>query len=318
MEQEAPRTVHRSDYGPPDYLIDEVELRFDLGEEESTVRAMLSVRRNPARPDASPDLVLDGEALELRALSLDGRRLEEGEYQVDDRSLRIPLVPSRFTVVTEVAVHPERNTNLEGLYRSRAMFCTQCEAEGFRRITYFLDRPDVLARFTTTIVADAERYPVLLSNGNPDGRGNIGDGRLWARWRDPFPKPCYLFALVAGRLSVLEDSFVTRSGRRIPLRIYVEAQNVRIEHFLGDPNWRQEWESARGGNQSFGVFLADHFGRQMQKLGYIHRGVGQMPLIRSARKNLPLYRLALFSRNELGAKFWTEAQKYADPQIGLL
>ncbi|MFN2375723.1 MAG: aminopeptidase N [Candidatus Binatia bacterium] len=225
MEQDAPRTVHRSDYQPPEFLIDEVELRFELGEEETTVRSAMCLRRNPLRPDGGPDLVLDGEGLEIRLVSLDGRRLSEADYTVDERSLRISSVPSRFTLVTEVAVHPERNTALEGLYRSRTMFCTQCEAEGFRRITWFLDRPDVLARFTTTIVADAERYPVLLSNGNPDGEGSLEDGRAWSRWRDPWPKPCYLFALVAGRLTMLEDSFETMGGRRIPLRIFVEPQN---------------------------------------------------------------------------------------------
>jgi len=243
LEQDAPRTVRRSDYRPPDYLIDEVELRFDLGEKETTVKATLSVRRNPALSDASPDLVLDGEGLELRSLVIDGKRLGKSDYEVDERSLCIPAVPERFTLVTEVAVHPERNTALEGLYRSHTMFCTQCEAEGFRRITYFLDRPDVLSRYTTTIVADAARFPVLLSNGNPDGHGDAGDGRHWSRWRDPFPKPSYLFALVAGRLSVLEDSFVTRSGRRVPLRIFVEPQNYdKCAHAMRSLQYSMAWD----------------------------------------------------------------------------
>ncbi len=264
MEQDAPRTVHRSDYRPPDYLIDEVELHFELREEESTVRATLSVRRNPARPDASADLLLDGEGLELRFLSLDGRRLEQNEYALDDRNLRIPNVPPSFTIVTEVAVHPERNTALEGLYRSHTMFCTQCEAEGFRRITYFIDRPDVLARYTTTIVADAERYPVLLSNGNPDGCGDAGGGRGWARWRDPFPKPSYLFALVAGKLTVLEDSFVTQSGRRVPLRVYVEPRNAdKCAHAMRSLKNSMTWDEEVYGREYdldvFSIVAVDDF-----------------------------------------------------------
>src|SRR5690349_7979884 len=134
LEHEAPRTVHRSDYRPPDYVVDEVELHFELGEDESRVHAVLRMRRNPARPDASNDLVLDGEGLELRAIALDGKVLAAGEYETDERSLRIAGVPEAFTLSTEVVVHPERNTQLEGLYRSHTMFCTQCEAEGFRRI----------------------------------------------------------------------------------------------------------------------------------------------------------------------------------------
>ena len=264
MEQDAPRTVHRRDYRPPDYVIDEVELHFDLGEDESTVRSTLSVRRNPARSDASPDLVLDGEGLELRELLLDGRRLVQGDYQIDERSLRIPGVPECFTVVSEVAVHPQRNTQLEGLYRSSRMFCTQCEAEGFRRITFFIDRPDVLARFTTTIVADAERYPVLLSNGNPDGSGTTEDGRAWARWRDPYPKPCYLFALVAGRLVVLEDSFTTMSGRKVPLRIWVEPQNAdKCAHAMRSLQNAMTWDEQLYGREYdldvFSIVAVDDF-----------------------------------------------------------
>jgi len=264
LEQDAPRTVHRSDYKPPDYLIDDVELRFELGEEETTVRSTLSLRRNPERPDASSDLVLDGEGLELRLLSIEGRELVPGDYEVDERSLRIPGVPERFTLVSEVAVHPEKNTALEGLYRSRSMFCTQCEAEGFRRITYYLDRPDVLARFTTTIVADAERYPVLLSNGNPDGHGDAGNGRAWARWRDPFPKPSYLFALVAGKLISLEDSFTTMSGRTVPLRIFVEPQNAdKCSHAMRSLQHSMEWDEKVYGREYdldvFSIVAVDDF-----------------------------------------------------------
>jgi aminopeptidase N len=264
LEEGAPRTVHRSDYRPPDYLIDEVELHFELGEDQTVVRATLSIRRNPALPDASSELVLDGEQIELRSIALDGRTLGATEYRVDEKSLAIAGVPARFSLVTEVVVHPEKNTALEGLYRSHKMFCTQCEAEGFRRITYFLDRPDVLALFTTTIVADAERYPVLLSNGNPDGQGVASDGRAWARWRDPFPKPCYLFALVAGSLTVLEDTFTTMSGKVVPLKIYVEPQNAdKCEHAMRSLQFSMKWDEEVYGREYdldvFSIVAVDDF-----------------------------------------------------------
>ncbi|HYC53707.1 MAG TPA: aminopeptidase N [Candidatus Binatia bacterium] len=243
MEQTAAVTVYRKDYQPPQFRIDEVDLRFELGDEGTRVRSCLSLRRNPDHPSPGPDLVLDGEGLELRSISLDGRELTPAEYELTDKSLRIANVPERFSLVTEVLIHPEANTALEGLYRSGGMFCSQCEAEGFRHITFFADRPDVLARFTTTIVADGARYPVLLSNGNPDGSGVLDDGRSWARWRDPFPKPCYLFALVAGNLSCLEDEYVTTSGRRVILRIYVEPQNAdKCDHAMRSLKRSMKWD----------------------------------------------------------------------------
>ncbi|HYC01302.1 MAG TPA: aminopeptidase N [Candidatus Limnocylindrales bacterium] len=243
MEQTAAVPIYRKDYQPPEYLIEEADLRFELGEEGTLVRSSLALRRNPDHPSPGTDLRLDGEGLELRGIWLDGRALTPAEYELTDKSLRIPDVPGSFSLVTEVRVHPESNTALEGLYRSGGMFCTQCEAEGFRHITFFADRPDVLSRFTTTIVADRERYPVLLSNGNPDGSGDLGNGAHWARWRDPFPKPCYLFALVAGRLSCLEDHFVTASGRRVALRIYVEPQNAdKCEHAMRSLKRSMKWD----------------------------------------------------------------------------
>ncbi|MBI5505033.1 MAG: aminopeptidase N [Deltaproteobacteria bacterium] len=226
MEQSQPRTIYRNDYRPPDYLIDSAELRFELGETGTLVRSLLTIRRNPQRPDASADLFLDGEGLELRSLRLNGATLSHDEYEAGDKGLTVRAVPASFTLASAVLIHPEQNTALEGLYRSGGLFCTQCEAEGFRRITYFIDRPDVLARFTVTVVADRELYPVLLSNGNLDGEGELTNGRHWARWRDPFPKPSYLFALVAGRLSCLEHDFVTASGRPVALRICVEPRNA--------------------------------------------------------------------------------------------
>ena len=264
MEHETPRTVRRSDYRPPEYLLEDVELRFDLDEEGTTVHSTIVVRRNPARPDAGRDLVLDGEGLEIRSLSIDGRTLAPSEYEQDEKSLRLRRVPGHFTLKSEVVIHPETNTALEGLYRSGGMFCTQCEAEGFRRITWFLDRPDVLSRFTVTICADRERYPVLLSNGNPDGEGDLDDGRHWSRWRDPWPKPSYLFALVAGRLTVLDDSFVTMSGRTVPLRIWVEPQNAdKCEHAMRSLKHSMEWDERVYGREYdldvFSIVAVDDF-----------------------------------------------------------
>jgi aminopeptidase N len=218
---QAPRTIRLADYRVPDFLIDSVALSFDLGEEDTRVLAHLTVRRNALAQDPKAPLRLDGEALELLSLALDGEILGENRYQLSDNALTIDDVGDAFTLDVGTLIRPQDNTELSGLYKSGGNFCTQCEAEGFRRITYFLDRPDAMTRFTTLIHADKERYPVLLSNGNPVAKGETADGRHWARWVDPHPKPSYLFALVAGDLVAVEDSFVTRSGRRVPLAIWV-------------------------------------------------------------------------------------------------
>ncbi|HXP96723.1 MAG TPA: aminopeptidase N [Telmatospirillum sp.] len=217
----AARTIRLADYRVPDFLIESVELSFDLGEEDTRVSAHLTIRRNALADDPTASLRLDGESLELLSLALDGEILGENRYQLSDTALVIDDVGDAFTLDVETLIRPQDNTELSGLYKSGGNFCTQCEAEGFRRITYFLDRPDVMTRFTTLIHADKGRYPVLLSNGNPVAKGETADGRHWARWVDPHPKPSYLFALVAGDLVAVEDSFVTRSGRRVPLAIWV-------------------------------------------------------------------------------------------------
>jgi aminopeptidase N len=217
------QVVHLKDYAPPAYLIDQIDLEFDLHEEAAVVQSRLQVRRNVADAGA---LRLAGQELELLRVAVDGRELEPGEYTVDAEALTLPSVPERFELSISTRIQPQLNTALEGLYKSGGMFCTQCEAEGFRRITYYLDRPDVMARFCTKIIADQARYPVLLSNGNPIERGNLEGGRHWVRWEDPFPKPSYLFALVAGDLACNRDSFTTASGREIALEIYVEPQNL--------------------------------------------------------------------------------------------
>ncbi|HXK56219.1 MAG TPA: aminopeptidase N, partial [Gammaproteobacteria bacterium] len=175
MLRDAPKTIYLKDYTPPEYLIDKADLRFELREEQTLVFSRLEIRRNPAATAAGA-LHLHGEGLELRALSIDGRPLAEQEYVRDTEGLRIARVPERFVLESEVRINPQTNTALEGLYKSGSMFCTQCEAEGFRKITWFIDRPDVMTRFTTTIVADRVKYPVLLSNGNMQSSEDIDNG----------------------------------------------------------------------------------------------------------------------------------------------
>ena len=225
MTEIAHHTVCRNEYTAPDYIVDNIDLRFELGEDVTIVTSRLLLRR---RQDASqPDrqLVLNGKNLALKELKLDGILIDRKNYSVTGEALTIPEVPPLFTLELTTELRPQDNTSLEGLYRSNGMFCTQCEAEGFRAITWYPDRPDVLTLFTTTIVADPERYPVLLSNGNLQEQGALPDGRHFATWHDPFRKPSYLFALVAGDLVCIEDSFTTCSGRDVALQIYVHEQN---------------------------------------------------------------------------------------------
>ncbi|MEI6557851.1 MAG: aminopeptidase N [Rhodospirillaceae bacterium] len=245
MDPLMPKATFLKDYLPPAFLVDTVDLTVTLGEEETLVRARLAIRANPRRGGDRGPLVLDGERLELRTLTLDGRSLSAADYQLTPTSLTLPRVPGVFTLEVVTAIRPQDNLALEGLYKSGAIFCTQCEAEGFRKITYFPDRPDVMARYSTTIEADATRYPVLLSNGNPAAGGSLPGGRHWMRWEDPFPKPCYLFALVAGRLDLVEDSFTTRSGRRVALRLYVEPGNQdKCAHAVRSLKKAMTWDEA--------------------------------------------------------------------------
>jgi len=222
MREPAPGTIYLKDYAPPAFLISTIDLDVDIGEDHALVRATLALARNPKSIDAQAPLVLDGEEIELVSVALDGRALAPGDYKLGEESLCIDQVPKRFTLETVSRIRPQKNTRLEGLYASTNGFFTQCEAQGFRRITWFIDRPDVMARYTTTIHADRGRYPVLLSNGNLIAAGDEAGGRHWAKWHDPFPKPSYLFAMVAAKLERLDDSFVTRSGREAKLALYVE------------------------------------------------------------------------------------------------
>lgn len=225
MLDATPQTVYLKDYTPPAFLIHEVSLEFDIGDAATEVTATLTMARNAdadSSAKAERDLVLDGDGLELLSIALDGQAVTADRYHATADRLEVREVPDRFTLETRVRIHPEKNTQLMGLYASRNGYFTQCEAEGFRRITYFLDRPDVMARYTTTLRASRERFPVLLSNGNLEACGEDTDGRHWARWVDPFPKPCYLFAMVAAKLDCLENDFRTRSGRKVRLAVYVE------------------------------------------------------------------------------------------------
>jgi aminopeptidase N len=233
--------IRLKDYRAPDWQIDQVDLRFELDEEATLVQAKLAC--TACQPQRGNSLVLFGRELELRALRLNGRPLRSAEYQVDDEALTIFQPPPRCTVEIETMLRPQANTALEGLYRSSGNFCTQCEAEGFRKITYFLDRPDVLARYTTTIVADRSAYPVLLANGNLVQTGELAAERHFAVWEDPFPKPSYLFALVAGDLVSIEDEFITCSGRRILLQIYVQLHNAgRCAHAMQALKKAMRWD----------------------------------------------------------------------------
>ena len=218
------KTIYLKDYKAPDYLIDHVDLRFELDEEKTRVVSILQLKRQ-VFSESSP-LVLNGESLELGEVKIDNVLIDDSSYKVTDTTLTLLDVPETFTLEIETFIKPQENFSLEGLYKSSGNYCTQCEAEGFRKITYFLDRPDVMALFSTTIIADKAKYPVLLSNGNPEDSGEFDDGRHWAKWQDPYKKPCYLFALVAGDLAFIEDHYETMSGRNVQLRIYVQHHNI--------------------------------------------------------------------------------------------
>ncbi len=258
MRTEQPKVIYLKDYQAPDYLIDETNLTFELYEDHTLVHAQLVMRRNPERAaEGLPPLVLDGQQLELLSLSMDDRELGAADYQVDDSHLTLQPVAASFTLDSTVRIHPETNTALEGLYKSGKMFCTQCEAEGFRKITYYLDRPDVMSTFTTTVSAEQHRYPVLLSNGNPVASGTEEGGRHWSTWEDPFKKPAYLFALVAGDLWCVEDVFNTMSKRDVTLRIYVEPENIdKVQHAMDSLKKSMRWdEEVYGREYDLDIFM---------------------------------------------------------------
>ncbi|MEY0030805.1 aminopeptidase N [Providencia rettgeri] len=234
---------YRQDYQAPDYTITEIDLDFNLDPVKTVVTAVSKVKRlNPQ----SSTLELNGEDLSLVSLEVDGKAWQD--YKESEGKLIIESLPESFTLRIVNEISPEKNTALEGLYVSGEALCTQCEAEGFRHITYYQDRPDVLARYTTTITADKSRYPYLLSNGNRIAEGELEDGRHWVKWEDPFPKPSYLFALVAGDFDVLKDSFVTRSGREVALELFVDKGNLdRAPWAMQSLKNAMKWDEERFG-----------------------------------------------------------------------
>ncbi len=259
MKDAQARTTYLHEYRPPLFLIETTELDFDLYETHAVVESKLRIRRNPAAGGAEDDtLVLHGRELSLEQLRLNGRVLEATEFVLEEESLRIPNLRAlagggaeAFTLECRTRIEPQNNTALEGLYKSRKMFCTQCEAEGFRRITYYLDRPDVMSKFTTTIRAERGKYPVLLANGNCIAEGVCDDpARHWRRWEDPFLKPSYLFALVAGNLVSLDDSFTTASGREVQLRIFVEPKDLdKCGHAMRSLKKSMRWDEEKYGRE---------------------------------------------------------------------
>ncbi len=250
MRNPPPQPIRLRDYAPTDFLIDSVELCFSLHKTQTRVRSRLALRRNPkGRPGAA--LVLDGDDLTLDCVLLDGRPLDGGAYEAGPESFKLAQPPEGpFVLEIETLVDPTANTQLSGLYRSGANYCTQCEAEGFRRITYFLDRPDALAVYTTRIEADKTEAPILLSNGDLIEEGALEAGRHFAVWRDPHPKPCYLFALVGGDLGSITRDFTTRSGRRVKLSIFVEhGREPRAEYAMDALARAMRWDEETFGRE---------------------------------------------------------------------
>ncbi|KAH0884275.1 hypothetical protein HID58_060371 [Brassica napus] len=251
---DAPKEIFLKDYTKPDYYFEtvchpsldfklSVDLSFSLGEEKTIVSSTIKV--TPRVKGSSAPLVLDGHDLKLLSVKVEGQLLKEGDYQLDSRHLTLPSLPAEESFVLEIdtEIYPQKNTSLDGLYKSSGNFCTQCEAEGFRKITFYQDRPDIMAKYTCRVEADKSLYPVLLSNGNLISQGDIEGGRHFALWEDPFKKPCYLFALVAGQLASRDDTFTTRSGREVSLKIWTPAEDLpKTAHAMYSLKAAMKWD----------------------------------------------------------------------------
>jgi len=253
MRTDTPQAVRLADYRPFPFAIETTRLVFELHPSQTRVKAELAVRRTGAKDEP---LVLNGERLKLESVAVDGQALSANQYVLDAEHLTIPDLPDQFVLTTEVEINPSANKALMGLYMSGGRFCTQCEAEGFRTITYFPDRPDVLSRYSVRIEAD-RKFTHLLSNGNLIDSGALADNRFFAEWEDPFPKPCYLFALVAGHLDVLADRFITMSGREVALRVFVDpGQASRAAYALDSLKRAMKWdEDAFGREYDLDLFM---------------------------------------------------------------
>ena len=254
-----PAVTRRADYRAPDWMVPDVSLDFDLAAEATRVGATMTVTRNG---DHDQPLRLDGAGQAPLSVKVDG--VAVNDWQLDGTTLVIPLSGAAHTIETEVELAPNRNTQLMGLYASGGLLCTQCEAEGFRRITYFPDRPDVLARYSVRMTADKARYPVLLANGDPVGGGDLEDGRHWAEWHDPFPKPSYLFALVAADLQPNRGTFTTMSGREVELAIWVRERDLaKTDHALSALKTSMAWDERVYGREYdldvFNIVAVDDF-----------------------------------------------------------
>ena len=250
MKEAQPATIYLAEYQPSTWLVDDIKLNFELSDEATLVTTTTQYHLNDEQEKSA--LELDGENLELVEIKLDGVMLDDNNYEVSDTQLVISndqeQLPDQFELEITVRIYPQKNTTLNGLYQSSGNYCTQCEAQGFRQITYYLDRPDVMTSFTTRIVADKEKIPVLLSNGNLIEQGDLDDGKHFAVWNDPHKKPAYLFALVAGDLESVEDQFTTASGREVSLFIYTEAHNItRCDHAMQSLKRAMKWDEERFG-----------------------------------------------------------------------
>ena len=244
QQAEQNKTIYLTDYQAPNYLLSATELTFQLKEGATTVTSKLHFYKNPAVTGDKnlPDLQLQGENLETKHIAIDGKTLSSADYTIENGLLIIAVEKPEFIFEATVVIYPEKNTALEGLYRSKDLYCTQCEAEGFRCITWYPDRPDVLSIFTVTIIAD-NKFPLLLSNGNCLEAKVLANGMLQASWHDPHPKPAYLFALVAGDLAVLKDTFTTSSGREVSLEIYTEAKDTdKCYHAMDSLKRAMAWD----------------------------------------------------------------------------
>ena len=274
----AKTTTYLKDYTPPPFLVQTIDLRIDLSPEDTIVESELLCRSNSAFPHRDPVFELNGEDLILEQIFLNGEPLSPAEYSLQDGLLCIPTTPkSPFRVKTRVRINPSANTELEGLYLSAGNYCTQCEAEGFRKITFFPDRPDVMAVFTTTVIGDKRLCPVLLSNGNKQKSGELPGGKHYVTWHDPFPKPSYLFALVAGDLVCISDSFTTMSGRKIALHIYVEERNKeKCSHALQALKKAMLWDE-------------QHFGREYDLDAYMILAVDDFNMGAMENKGLNVF-----------------------------